>query len=110
MKTPKLIVAVALGLFFLFSQYIHAQCRHTIKIDGTVTQVDEIPAGGGLHLPSWLAAAQTIAVDQNVNSISVIEFTVNGTSLDFSRVVSVTTVQTVPAGKVWKVEAVHNAI
>ena len=41
-----------------------------------------------------------------VQSISVIEFTVNSNSLEFSQVKKVTTVETVPAGKIWKIESI----
>ena len=103
------LLLFALGILFTTS-VVKAQCRHTIKIDGNITEVDEGPNGGGLKLPVWLKATQTLAVDQNVNSISVIEFTVNGTSLDFSAVLNVTTIQTVPAAKVWKIESILNKV
>lgn len=77
-----------------------------IKIDGNDIVADETHSSG-IKLPSWLKTGQTLAQGANVYSVSVIEFTVNGTALDYSQNISVTTVQTVPANKVWKIESIH---
>jgi len=84
-----------------------SQCASYIKVDGNMilasaTATDPI----AIVLPIWLEAGQTLAADQNVYSISVLEFTINGTSLEFSRTLKVTTIQTVPSSKTWKVESV----
>lgn len=75
-----------------------------IKIDNNSVLADQ--SSNGISLPAWLNAGQTLAADANVYSISVLEFSVNGTQMDFSQSLSVTTVQTVPANKVWKIESV----
>ncbi len=107
MKTLTTKQAVlSLCALLLCATQLWAQCIPTIKIDGNEIIVDDANIAG-LKFPSWLATGQTLAKGQAVYSIAVIEFTVNGTALDYSRNISVTTVQTVPAGKVWKVEAAH---
>lgn len=103
MNTPKLIL-----LALLMASATVGLCQPIIAIDGNNILADE-NASAGLKLPAWLKSGQTLAKGQSVYSISVIEFTVNGTALDYSQNLSVTTVQTVPANKVWKIEAVLKA-
>ena len=61
-----------------------------------------------ISFPYWLDSTSTLAIDSNVVSISVLEFnitpTTNGNSLVFNQAKSVTTQETVPSGKTWKVE------
>jgi hypothetical protein len=59
-----------------------------------------------VSLPYWLKSGQTLALGTNSKSVSILEFTVNGTALEFSQVISLTSVQTVPQNKVWKIEAI----
>ena len=63
-----------------------------------------------ISFPYWLDSTSTLAIDSNVVSISVLEFnitpTTNGNSLVFNQAKSVTSQQTVPSGKTWKVESV----
>lgn len=102
----KIVLPIAVFIFIACGK-ISAQCQPYIKVDGQIVMADvTIPTG--LSLPLWLDSGQTIAVGLTVNSISVIEFTKNGASLEFSRVIPVvsSTAQTVPAGKVWKVESI----
>ncbi|MEQ1732955.1 MAG: hypothetical protein ABL940_04745 [Bacteroidia bacterium] len=106
MKTKINTLLVCLALCYMAISTSHAQCLPMIKIDGNDIIADE-NSPSGIKLPSWLAAGQTLAQSQNVYSIAVIEFTINGTALDYSQNKSVTTVQTVPAGKVWKLESIH---
>jgi len=85
----------------------HAQCEPFIRIDGEIVIANEtVPRG--LRLPLWLQAGQTLSVGTTVRSISVIEFTENGSALEYAGVLSITssTPQAVPSGKVWKVESV----
>lgn len=84
-----------------------SQCQPYIRIDGNIINANQISATG-LTLPAWLKEGQTICVEQMVNSISIIEFDVNGAALEFSQVLSVTSSspQSVPSGKVWKVESI----
>lgn len=113
MKNKNLIFALALSVASLFPSIwqksgmgsIHAQCMPMIAVDGNSIVADENNVVG-IKLPFWLKAGQTLAKGQNVFSMSVIEFTVNGSALDYSQNLSVTAVQTVPTGKVWKVESI----
>lgn len=95
-----------ISLLLLLSLFINsmngiAQTEHAIvTIDGVNTTFS-----GGLSLPYWLKAGQSVGLVSNVKSISILEFTADSSDLKFSRVVSVTGSQTVPAGKVWKIEA-----
>ena len=60
----------------------------------------------GVSLPYWLKAGQTINLGTNAKSASIIEFTVASNNLLFSQAISLTTSQTVPANKVWKIEGI----
>lgn len=72
-----------------------------IKIDG-----DEV--SGNIKLPTWLNEGQSLEAYTNVSSISVIEFNVVETQLQFSGVINVTNSSvTVPAEKVWKLVSIH---
>lgn len=78
----------------------------TIIVDG-----DDVLVSDQAKFPFWLKAGQTLAASTNVVSISVIEYNVlaspaGGNVLTLEQVVKVTTNQTVPANKAWKVEAV----
>jgi microcystin-dependent protein len=99
----RFFILTVLIAFSTVSVEIYAQGSPQIKIDNNI-----VPAGpsSGLKLPSWLKAGQKLAADQDVHSISVVAFSVNGISLEFSDVLSITAEQTVPAGKVWKLESV----
>ena len=100
-----MLLSLVLCIQFACTNMLFAQCLPMVKIDGNNIITDENHPGG-LKLPAWLKSGQTLEKGQYVFSISVIEFTVNGTTLDYSQNLSITTVQTVPAGKVWKIEAV----
>ena len=77
-----------------------AQSDPVLIIDGTTTTFKS-----GLSFPYWLKAGQTIDLGSNVKSISVLEFTIDSSNLKFSQVLSITNLQTVPAGKAWKMES-----
>jgi len=84
-----------------------SQCKPAISIDNKLTVVN--PADPfGVTFPFWLKEGQTIAPASSVTAISAIEFSVVGTALEFSQVLYITSVsgETVPDGKVWKIEAV----
>ncbi|HRS53676.1 MAG TPA: hypothetical protein P5250_03095 [Bacteroidales bacterium] len=95
-------------LIFLFGKETHlmGQCQPYIKVDGNLVLANEsVP--DGLVLPLWLKENQTIEPAQMVNSISVIEFNiVNNSSLEFSQVLNIKSLSTVPTNKVWKVESI----
>lgn len=104
-------VFVLAGLLFIQQNAAFGQCQSYIKVDDNMINTNQLTANG-LSLPFWLKEGQTLAADQMVNSVSAIEFTVTnpGNQLEFSQVLSVTTVQTVPTGKVWKVESILKEI
>ncbi|MCC6599163.1 MAG: hypothetical protein IT223_00645 [Crocinitomicaceae bacterium] len=105
----KSINATVLVCFALLSLpvVLNAQCKPSIKIDGTIAVVDQNEKFA-IQFPYWLKDGQTLAIGASVKAISVIEFTQNMTALEFSGVLNVTSAspQTVPTGKVWKIESV----
>lgn len=107
LSARKIKVVTLFLLMFAFQNNLSSQCKPMIKIDGKATVVD-FTDGFGLALPFWLTENQTLAIGSSVNSISVIEFKVNGTTLEFSRVINVTSTagETVPQSYVWKIESV----
>ncbi len=114
MKKMKIIpLVINLLVFYCFSLHkTFSQCKPFIIIDGNAIIADENDPNG-LRLPTWLTAGQTLNIGQYVYSISVIEFTVNGTALDYSANLRITSSSTVPSGppaKVWKIEAVHKNV
>lgn len=82
------------------SQKAVSQCQPFISIDGKNTSARTVV------LPMWLKEGQVLGMNEAVPSVSVIEFTQNGSALEFSQVLSVTTESSVPQGKVWKIESV----
>lgn len=94
---------ITLSLLF-FVTILTAQNSSSLVIDNVSNQFSNI------SLPYWLKSGQTIDLGTNAKSVSIIEFTVNGTALEFSQVISLTSVQTVPQNKVWKIEAIGQTI
>jgi len=84
-----------------------AQCKPAIKIDGRINVVDPNDRFG-INLPYWLKEGQTLSVGSSISAISVLEFTVAGSNLEFSQVLSIesTSPVTVPDGTAWKIESV----
>ncbi|MCC6599774.1 MAG: hypothetical protein IT223_03775 [Crocinitomicaceae bacterium] len=102
---PNRIPTVLLGMLFSVATLLPpsksaAQCQAYIMIDGMAASPT------GLPLPIWLHEGQTISMNAAVSLISALEFTLNGTALEFSQALSITSLQTVPTGKVWKIESV----
>ncbi len=109
MKSIFTLFIIFLG-FYPLPFKCYSQCKPFILIDGNAIIADENDPDG-LRLPTWLKAAQTLNVGQYVYSISVIEFTINGTALDYSANLKIPTDgTTVPSGKVWKIEAIHKNV
>jgi hypothetical protein len=98
MQKKKVIILVLFS--FLFFSKLFSQSEPVIAIDG-VNNIFK----SGLSLPYWLKAGQTIDLVANVKSISIVEFIGDSSSLKYSKVINLTTSQTVPNGKVWKMEA-----
>lgn len=59
-----------------------------------------------ISFPYWLKSGQTINIGANTKTVSVLEFNVDNNSLEFSQVLSINSLQTVPVNKVWKIESV----
>jgi hypothetical protein len=97
MKTNILLI---IAIFFSFSVLAQNQ-PVVLAIDGVNTTFQS-----GLSLPYWLKAGQTLNVVANASSVSIMEFTEDTTSLKYSRVISLNSLQTVPSGKIWKIEAI----
>jgi hypothetical protein len=91
-----LLTAILLGSFSV----VKSQKIPSLIIDSTEIQFSEV------SMPYWLKAGQKIGLGVNAKTVSVLEFTINGTALEFSRVISVTSNQTVPSNKAWKIEGI----
>jgi len=99
-------MTVLLALILCFSIKSNAQSVPTIIIDGQASV-----ATGFTNSPYWLGEGQTLESGISVNSISVLQYNIassalGGNSLQFESVISVTTQQTVPQNKAWKIESV----
>lgn len=96
---------VATGLMFIGSTGL-SQTAPTILIDGTPSMASNVAVA-----PYWLRAGQTLEAGNLVNSVSVLQYNIvaspaGGKDLQFDSIISVTTQQTVPANKGWKIESV----
>ena len=89
-------------LIIVFSLSATAQ---NIIINGTNVNVSQ-----DVSFPYWLDSMATIEIGSQVVSISALEFnivpTTNGNSLVFSQTKTITSEETVPNGKTWKIEGV----
>lgn len=100
-RAGKILAFVAVLLIAaVISTKVCSQCEPIIYVDSKANEVS------GLTLPVWLNAGQILSMNGAVNSVSVIEFTENGASLEYSHVLSISSQSTVPAGKVWKIESI----
>lgn len=102
----KLIVTLLICNYLLISTAF-PQCQPFIKIDGKNLIANEtVPAG--IKLPVWLTSGQTLACGLTIEAISIIEFSENATSLEYSKVIAFTSQVPVdvPTGKVWKIESI----
>ena len=95
MKTIVLITAL------FFCGLCDAQQTPTIYINGSAVSLQ-----GDVSFPYWVSASSTIALGVNAVSASVLEFNIANNELVFSQVIHLTTTGTVPAGAVWKIEAI----
>ncbi len=107
-RIAQYLIAFMATLTIVFTaELANSQCNFYIKIDGNQVYAEGAASAAGLQLPVWLKAGQTLQTDVNVHSISVLEFTINGSALAYSQTLSVTsTLSTVPAGKTWKIESI----
>ncbi|MCC6601241.1 MAG: hypothetical protein IT223_11295 [Crocinitomicaceae bacterium] len=100
------LLGVTTLLLTLWTQCAYSQ-NPTIYIDSEEVLTSNMSSGS----PYWLGAGQTLEAGNLVKFISVLEYTIvpaggGGNSLQFFGVLSVSTVQTVPSGKAWKIESV----
>ena len=86
-------------LFLILFVFNVSFAQVSLKIDEVNTQFTEV------SLPYWLKSGQKVDLGTNVNSVSILEFNLNGGNLEFSQAISLKSAQTVPANKVWKIEA-----
>jgi hypothetical protein len=87
------------SLFFITLSSL-GQSSSELIIDNASTLFSNI------SFPYWLKSGQTINIGANTKTISVLEFNVDNNSLEFSQVLSINSLQTVPVNKVWKIESV----
>jgi len=94
-------------IFPVFVTVTHLYAQHpTIMIDGKIVLVSEVS-----KFPYWLGAGQTLEVGNKVHYISVLQYDIvptlgGGNLLQFESVISVSSLQVVPANKAWKIESV----
>lgn len=98
MKKTKFIIAFV--IFFNVIGFVYGQKRATLFIDSTEVMFTDV------SFPYWLKAGQSISLGVNVQKVSIIEFNINSTALEFSKVISLTSNQIVPTNKAWKIESV----
>lgn len=100
----KSVCAAAIAVIMLTAGRADAQ-NPCIVING-----DTVSASDYAKFPFWLTAGSTVSIGNKVVSISVLQYNIvpvsGGKDLVFDSVIYVTTQQTVPSGKAWKVEAV----
>ncbi len=104
-STPKWFKKLFLLTAFVCLSVAAFSQTANIVIDGTNVYVSE-----NTKYPFWLSNPQTLAAGTNVTSISVLEYRITASPggdnvLQFVAPLKITTTQTVPAGKTWKVEA-----
>ena len=90
---------ILLAILLLMPLAMMAQTDPVLSIDGVNTTFKS-----GLSLPYWLKGGQTVGLVTGVKSASILEFTEDNGNLKYSQTIALTTTQTVPIGKVWKIE------
>jgi len=104
--THSMALLIASLMLMIYSSNAFSQNHPTIKIDGDEVLVSDIS-----KFPYWLNSGQTIEPGANIKFITVLQYIVagalsGGNDLLFETVVKVSTLQSVPLGKVWKAESV----
>jgi hypothetical protein len=80
---------------------LFGQTEPILIIDG-----QNVTFKSGVSFPFWLKAGQTINIGTNVKFVSILEFNVDSSNLKYNQTISLNSLQTVPASKTWKIEAV----
>jgi len=106
LKRTCIIIFYILAMFYYDPLNLLKAQSPSIIIDGT-----HVLASESSKFPYWLGEGQTLNIGNLVVNISVVQFNVvpstsGGNSLQFENIISVKTLQTVPANKVWKIESV----
>lgn len=102
-KTASLIITAAL---ILTGNRGFSQINPTILIDGVTVMASNVAAS-----PYWLGSGHSLATGNKVISISVLQYNIataaaGGNDLQFDSVLFITSQQTVPIKKAWKIESV----
>jgi hypothetical protein len=105
----KITLTLMLGLMLVTSS-VKSQNYPSIKVDG-----NEVLVSDNSKFPLWLHAGQSIEIGSNTKFISVLQYgespaSGGGQDLLYESVLNITSLQTVPSGKVWKVESVGLAM
>jgi hypothetical protein len=87
-------------LSFLSIINLYSQKIPSIIIDSSEVEFSPV------SIPYWLKSGQSVNVGKNANSISIIEFNINGGNLEFSQIISLKNHQIVPTNKAWKIEGI----
>ena len=98
----KIIIMKKLFFYYLLLLSISSlgQNSSELFIDNASTLFSNI------SFPYWLKSGQTINIGANTKTVSALEFNVDNNSLEFSQVLSINSLQTVPINKVWKIESI----
>jgi hypothetical protein len=88
-------------LVFSVSNDLYGQTEPILIIDG-----QSVMFKSDVSFPYWLKSGQTIDIGPNVKFVSILEFNVDSSTLNYSQTISLSSIQAVPASKTWKVEAV----
>jgi hypothetical protein len=93
---------------YIFTLIVVLGCTITVLGQNSPSLlIDSVsPQFSNVSLPYWLKTGQTINIGTNAKSVSILEFTVNGTALEFSQAVALNSSQIVPVNKVWKIEGI----
>ena len=92
---------ILLSSLLTISILVKAQINPTLIIDNQPVKFQ-----GNTSLPYWISAGKTIALGQDAVSISILEFTLNNSNLEFNQAIHLTSSSLVPTGKVWKIEGI----
>lgn len=85
----------------LFSLNVIGQKTPKLIIDGI-----SLSFGSDISLPYWVDEGKTVDLGVHASSISILEFNLLNNELQFNQVINLTSGATVPASKVWKLEAI----
>lgn len=88
-------------LVFSMSNDLYGQTEPVLIIDG-----QSVMFKSDVSFPFWLKSGQTIDIGPNVKFVSILEFNLDSSTMNYSQTISLSSIQVVPASKTWKIEAV----